>query len=310
MAPVREDARSPLTSVRRLMGAASMAMVVAMLAVGIACEDRNRGEGSPDLTTLERIRQAGAVPIGYANEAPYAYVDPETGAVTGESPEIARVILERMGLGRVEGVLTEFGSLIPALKADRFDLIAAGMYITPERCEQIAFSNPTYGIGQAFLVKEGNPLDLHGYEDIAAHARARLGVVAGGVELGYARALEIPDGRIVVLPDAPSAVAAVQAGRVDAYAGTSLTIRTMLGKAEGRGLEEAAPFTDPVIDGKRVIGYGAFGFRKEDRRLRDTFNRHLEAFIGTEEHLELVRRFGFTKADLPGEVAAEELCRS
>ena len=35
-----------------------------------------------------------------------------------------------MGINQVEGVLTEFGSLIPGLQARRFDIIAAGMYVT------------------------------------------------------------------------------------------------------------------------------------------------------------------------------------
>jgi hypothetical protein len=35
----------------------------------------------------------------------------------------------------------------------------------------------------------------------------------------------------------------------------------------------------------------------------------LKQFIGTSEHLALVRRFGITAADLPGEVTAKSLCR-
>jgi hypothetical protein len=78
---------------------------------------------------LLRIRRTGVVRIGYANEAPYGYLDTETGEITGEAPEIAKVILRRLGARRIDAVMTEFGSLIPGLKANRFDLIAAGMYI-------------------------------------------------------------------------------------------------------------------------------------------------------------------------------------
>lgn len=263
-----------------------------------------------DTTTLQKIQKQGVVRIGYANEAPYAYVDEKTGRLTGEAPEIARVVLARMGVERVEGVLTEFGSLIPGLKAKRFDIIAAGMYILPKRCREIAFSNPTYKIGEAFLVKAGNPLDLHSYEDMAAHPDAVVGVVTGAVELAYARATGIDDERIAVLPDAPSAVASVQAGRIDAYAGTALTIQDMLNKAGDGGVERAEPFTDPVIEGETVIGYGAFGIRKADKALLEALNRRLEAFIGSDQHLELVRPFGFTDAELPGDASAVQLCHS
>ena len=106
-------------------------------------------------STLEAAKAAGKIRIGYANEAPFAYMDSQRAEVTGESVEIARVVLKRMGINQVEGVLTEFGSLIPGLQARRFDIIAAGM--SRERCGQAAFSNPTYGVSQAMLVKQGNP---------------------------------------------------------------------------------------------------------------------------------------------------------
>ena len=37
--------------------------------------------------------------------------------------------------------------------AGRFDIIAAGMYVTPERCRQVAFSEPTYAVGEGFVVE-------------------------------------------------------------------------------------------------------------------------------------------------------------
>lgn len=283
------------------LAALIMALAASALICGKSAEQRAEN-------TLERIRREGVARVGYANEAPYAYLDSESGRLTGEAPEIARTVLKRMGVDRVEGVLTEFGSLIPGLKAKRFDLIAAGMYITPQRCEEIAFSNPTYGIGEALVVKAGNPLNLHSYEDMARRPKARLGVVGGTVEHGYARDLGIPDERVVVFPDAPSALAGVEAGRVDAFAGTSLTIHDLLAKVRSKALERAEPFVDPTIGGKAVRGYGAFGFRREDAALLDAFNQRLAAFIGMPEHLELVRPFGFTRAELPGKVTAQALC--
>ncbi len=280
--------------------------VAALAALAMGCGDSSDRAGE---TTLDRIRREGVARVGYANEAPYAYMDSQTGRLTGEAPEVARVVLKRMGVDRVEGVLTEFGALIPGLKAKRFDLIAAGMYITPERCREIAFSNPTYGIGEAFAVRAGNPLGLHSYEDVKRHPKARLGVVAGTVERGYARDVGIPDERVTVFPGAPSALAGVESGRVDAFAGTSLTVRDLLGKAQAGSLEGANPFTDPVIGGRSIRGYGAFGFRREDTAFLREFNRHLGSFIGTQEHLSLVQPFGFTGAELPGGVTAEELCK-
>lgn len=266
------------------------------------------GESTPAMSTLERIQSEGKIRIGYANEAPYAYRDTTSGNLTGEAPEIARVILADMGVVEVEGVLTEFGSLIPGLNAGRFDVIAAGMYILPERCEQIDFSNPTYRIGEAFAVRTGNPLNLTSYEDLRDHPDAKIGVVSGAIERTYARDIGIPEDRIVVFPDAPSALAGVKTGRVDAYAGTALTVQDLIDKDQSGTLERATPFTDPVIDGEMVSGYGAFGFRKGDDELRTAFNSGLATFIGSDAHLELVRPFGFTENELPGDVTSDVLC--
>jgi polar amino acid transport system substrate-binding protein len=259
------------------------------------------------LDTLERIRSTGVVRIGYANEAPYGYLDSASGKITGEAPEIADVILRRMGAQRVEPVVAEFGSLIPGLKARRFDVIAAGMYITPERAEEIDFSNPTYAIGESFLVLAGNPLDLHSFEDVVDSPTARLGVMGGSVEHGYAKTLGVPAKRIILFPDYPSALAGLKTGRVDALAATVLTADDLLRKSNDPGIERAHPFHDPIINGKQARGYGAFGFRKADSAFLNEFNRQLAAFIGTPEHLALVEPFGFTAEALPGDVTAAEL---
>ncbi|MGK7346364.1 MAG: ectoine/hydroxyectoine ABC transporter substrate-binding protein EhuB [Candidatus Nitrospinota bacterium M3_3B_026] len=282
---------------------ALLILLALFLAAGAGCQAREKEKGG----AYGRMLDSGVVRVGFANEAPYAFLD-EDGRLTGEAPEIIRAVMNELGVERVEGVLTEFGSLIPGLKAGRFDIIAAGMYITPERCRQIAFTNPTYRMGEAFLVRKGNPLDLHGYEDVKEKPAARLGVVAGAVELGYAIAVGVPRKRISVLPDAPSAVGALMADRIDAYAGTSLTVRDMYGKSEDADVEIAEPFTDPVIDGKTAAGYGAFGLRKEDGRLLKRINKTLDDFIGSERHRKLVAPFGFGEAQLPGDKTAAELC--
>lgn len=250
---------------------------------------------SPDVDhdALERVRRTGVLTIGYANEAPFAYLDPTTNQVTGEAVEVARAVARRLGIVRVEGVLTEFGALIPGLQAERYDLIAAGMYITASRATQVAFTDPTYVVSEGFLVPKGNPKKLHGYADVVDNREARLGVVAGAVEHGYARTLNVPEERIVVFPDNASGVAGLRAGRCDALALTSLTIRDLLQRGADQDMESATPFSDPVIDGKPVRGYGAFALRTTDLALCDAFNRELRSFLGSPDHAELIKPFGF-----------------
>jgi polar amino acid transport system substrate-binding protein len=253
-------------------------------------------------TTLERAKEQGYIRVGFANEAPYGYATPD-GKLTGESPEVVRAVLAKMGIEQVDGVLTEFGSLIPGLQAGRFDIIAAGMFVNPKRCEQVQFSEPTYGIGQAFLVAAGNPKGIADYGSIAADSALKLAVMSGAVEAGYARDSGVAEEQIVQLPDQSSLVAAVKAGRADAAALTALSIADMASKNEG--VESTKPFGE--VAGESVVGHGAVAFRKEDKDLYEAFNAELKNFIGSEEHLALVTPIGFGADYLPTKTTAE-LC--
>ncbi len=287
------------------MKAKMIASVFIVAAIALICSTSSCTQtGGP---TLERIKREGVIRVGFANDVPYAYMDAD-GRLTGEAPEVAQRVLSNMGIDEMEEVYTEFGSLIPDLKAGRFDMIAAGMFITPERCQEIAFSEPTYRVGQAFLVLAGNPKDLHSYEDVANSPDALLAVMAGAVEGNYARAVGVPESQIVTVPDPPTGLVAVKMGRADALALTSLAISKLVKTDADHQVEQAQPFTNPVIDGKAVLGYGAFGFRLEDSDLLQEFNGHLTDFVGTQEHLDIVRLFGFT--ELPGDVTADQLCKS
>jgi polar amino acid transport system substrate-binding protein len=253
----------------------------------------------------EKIAESGKVVIGIANEAPYGFTASD-GTVTGEAPEIAKHVLGEMGASEVEGVITEFGSLIPGLNAGRFDMIAAGMFLTPERCQQITFSEPTYGIGQAFLIQEGNPKDIHNYDDVAANSDVTLAVMGGAIEGQYAQQAGVPMSQLLVVPDRAAGTAAVEAGRADAFALTSLTIGDIVeARGEGSGLAKTDAFS--TVAGENVKGHGGFGFRNEDAEFVAEFNQKLTEFIGTEEHLALVEPFGFGKDELP-ELTRDELC--
>ena len=254
-------------------------------------------------TTLERAKAQGFIRVGFANEAPFGFATPD-GKLTGEAPEVAKAVLAKMGINQVDGVLTEFGSLIPGLKAGRFDIIAAGMFINPKRCKEIAFSEPSYGIGQAMLVKKGNPKGIKDYSTFKDNSALKLAVMAGAVEGGYAKDAGVAQEQLVILPDQSSLIAAVQSGRADAAALTALSIADMAKKADG--VESTTPFGE--VAGKSVKGHGGFGFRKEDTDLYEAFNKELKAFLGTPEHLALVTPLGFGKDYLPNKTTAE-LCK-
>jgi polar amino acid transport system substrate-binding protein len=257
---------------------------------------------------FEQALQNGTVRVGFANENPYAYTEPD-GTLTGEAVEVARAVLQNLGINEMEGVLTEFGSLIPGLQAGRFDIITAGMYVNPTRCEQVLFADPEYTIGEGLVVEAGNPLDLHSYEDVAANPEATVGTGAGYLEIDMMKTVGVAEDQIVTYPDDPSGMAGLQAGQIDAWTGTRPTLLKLLTVTGDAGFELADPFNQPVIDGKTSANFGAAAFRNEDQDFRQAFNQELQKLKDSGELLDLIGQFeGFDEAALPGETHAEDLC--
>jgi polar amino acid transport system substrate-binding protein len=286
-----------------LLLAAALVMLAGIAPTGAVVQAQDEGE-----STLERIQREGVVRVGFANENPYAYAELD-GTLSGEAVEVAREVFRRMGIDEMEGVLTEFGSLIPGLQAGRFDVITAGMYITPTRCEQILFADPEYTIGEAFIVEAGNPLDLHSYEDVAANADVTIGTGAGYLEFDYLLSVGVSEDQITTFPDDASGMAGLQAGQIDVWTGTAPTLAKLLETTGDDGFELADPFTQPIIDGSTVAGFGGAGFRLEDADFRDAFNAELQALKDEGELVNIIGQFeGFGPETLPGDMTAAELC--
>lgn len=259
-------------------------------------------------STLERVQREGVVRVGFANENPYAFARPD-GTLSGEAVETARTIFTELGIEEMEGVLTTFGSLIPGLQAGRFDVITAGMYINPDRCEQVLFADPEYTIGEALVVPAGNPQDLHSYEDIAANPDVTVGTGVGYLEEQYMLEVGVPADQITTFPDDPSGMAALQAGQIDAWTGTAPTLTKLLETTGDPNFELADPFTQPVIDGSTVAGFGAAGFRYEDLDFRNAFNAELQRLKDEGQLVDIIGQFeGFGEQTLPGDVRAQDLC--
>ncbi len=282
------------------LGLGLVALVVLLLVVfGEDIWNRNSND------TLAQARHAGVIRIGYAVEAPYAFLALD-GKVTGESPETASVIATRLGIARIEWRLAEFGDLIEGLEANQFDVIAAGMFITPERQQRVAFSAPTFQVRPGLLVRKGNPLALHSYSDLQQRTNVRIAVLTGSTEEKHLLELGVPLQRLLRSPDAASARAAVRSGDTDALALSAPTIRWMVAHPIAGRTEMAEPFEEAT--GTMVTQYalGGYAFRLSDRELRAAWDAELSRFIGSAEHQRLVSRFGFTAEELPGRVAAPD----
>jgi PAS domain S-box-containing protein len=179
---------------------------VALLLAGLGLD---RG-ATPDSGLGSRYPQG--LRLGYAVEAPYAFVD-STGRVTGAIPELAREVARRLGVP-VTFVQSDFGALLDQLEEGRYDVVAAGLFITPERARRVRFSVPSFQTTDAALVRRGNPKRLHSLDDVRA-AGATVVVLAASVEEVLARRAGIPPDRTIAVPDGAAARRALESGRAD-----------------------------------------------------------------------------------------------
>ncbi|MFF5024952.1 ectoine/hydroxyectoine ABC transporter substrate-binding protein EhuB [Streptomyces collinus] len=296
---IRPEHRHSRRSV--LTGVAALGALGALGAAGCTRVASASGENGGDL--LDRLRAQGVVRLGIAGEIPFGYIDRD-GRLTGEAPELAKTVFKRLGVARVQPVPTEFGSLIPGLNSQQFDVVAAGMYVNAERCRQVIFADPDYQMLDAFIVRKGNPKGLHSYRDVVAK-KAKFATGTGYAEIQYAVDAGYKESDILIVPDQVAGLNAVEAGRVDVFAGTALTVREV---ARRSGKAEATKPFAPLVKGKPHVDGGAFAFRPTETRLRDAFNVELRKLKKSGELFRILRPFGFTEAEMT-DMTAKELCR-
>ncbi len=261
-------------------------------------DDTDDTEGGGGEATSERIAelQENGITIGIANEVPFGYVG-DDGEATGIAPDVARAVLSELGIEEVDAQVVEFGQLIGGLQAGQYDMIAAGMYITPERAAQISFTDPDYCVAESFAVAEGNPEGIETYQSFVENPDLVLAVAAGTVEVGYAEDAGVPASQMQEFADIDSMYAALEADEVDAASGTAATVANQV--ATRSGLESVEPFFPVTAEGEQVLPCGGYGFRNDDQELRDAFNDQLNAFREDGTTMEIITAYDdFSESDV------------
>jgi len=259
------------------------------------------GEGG----TLQRIRDAGTINIGIAGEVPYGFT--ENDEVTGEAPEVAKAVFKALGIDNVEATQVEFNQLIPSLNASRYDMVAAGMAIRPDRCENAQFSAVDYVTPTALLVPKGNPQQITDFDTLKAKGQG-LAVLSGTIEEEVAEALGIEN--LQPFDGQPELLQALLDQRAYAGALTDISLRRMLEDNPTAPLEVTEGFV-PSVDGKEQIQAGGFVFRTGDEDLVEAFNTELRKLQDSGEWLRIVEPFGFTEDNqVPDDVTTEQLCEA
>jgi polar amino acid transport system substrate-binding protein len=194
--------------------------------------------------------------------APWNFLN-DAGEPAGYEIDLGNAICEQAGL-TCEWVINDWDSIIPNLLAGNYDLIMAGMSITPERQETIAFTQNYFPADPSrFVAAAGAGIDP------SSLSGARVGVQSGTIQADYAEENLGADNTVVTFATADQAMADLAAGNLD----------TIL--ADGAYLEPVVTASSGAIEfvGEDVLigeGVGA-GLRQEDTELQATLDEALTA---------------------------------
>ena len=219
-----------------------------------------------------------------AGYAPFEYKMPD-GSIAGFDIDIGNELCKRIN-AKCVWVENDFDSLIPALKAKKFDAILSSMSMTEQRMQEIEFSDKVYNSPTRMIAKAGSPL-LPTPESLKGK---RVGVQQGTMQESYAKALWAPKGVEVVSYQSQELVYPdLISGRLDAGFQDSVAASDgFLKKPQGKGYAFAGP---EVFDAK-LLGTGTgIGMRKGDKDLKELINKALAAMIKDGSYDKIAKKF-------------------
>lgn len=223
--------------------------------------------------------------------APWNFTTPD-GKPAGLEIDLANDLCARMQV-KCTIVMQNWDGLIPSLQVGKFDVIMAGMFITPKRLETIDFTQP-YAVDPASfavakdseLGKLGLSADKFRLEDEAASQAAIDGLkpMLKGKVIGvqaattmqdflktyFADTVEIREYKTTEQHDLDLA-----AGRIDGIFAQQTALATTLNRPEFSDFTLAGP---GFVGGIFGMGTGA-GLRKTDTKLKEMMNAALDAAI-------------------------------
>jgi His/Glu/Gln/Arg/opine family amino acid ABC transporter permease subunit len=159
-------------------------------------------------STIDRP-SSGALRVGTEGVyAPFSYHDPATGQLTGVDIDVARAVGDRLGV-KVEFVETPWDSIFAALQANRFDVVANEVTITPERRLNYGLSEP-YSVGEGVIVARANDTSITSLTDLKGK------VAAESMTSNWAQLARDAGAKVEPVENFSQAIKLLNQGRVDA----------------------------------------------------------------------------------------------
>lgn len=211
-----------------------------------------------------------------ASFPPYEYWDGDQ--MVGIDVEIAEAVCAEMGY-ELDKLDMDFNAIINAVTSGKADFGMAGMTVTEERQQSVAFSI-SYATGvQSIIVKEGSPITS--YDDLAAEgATYKVGVQMATTGHIYAED-EFGVERVVLFDNGNDATMALKNGKVDCVIIDNEPAKAYVAANEGL----------VILDSAYAVEDYAACFAKDNTELVDKFNAALQTLIDNGTVAEIVGKY-------------------
>ena len=246
---------------KKLMSLALGAMMMLSLLTGCGSktEDSAPADSTPAEETpaesaaaaslLEKVKTSGKLVVGTeAQYAPYEFKDLNA-SFAGCDMWLAQQIADHLGV-ELEVVEMSFDGIIPAVKSGQVDLGIAAFTKTPERAEEIDFSDLYEKSAQLLIVKAGNA-DLYSTKE--SLAGQKVGAQKGTIQSQLIQTA-LPDSELFELEKYPALALEVQNGNIAGLVVDQAVGESLIATSNG-GLEVSnfAFTSEEAAFGKAVV---------------------------------------------------------
>jgi polar amino acid transport system substrate-binding protein len=241
-----------------LVGAFSNAPIVS----AVSARSTHASQASSD--TLATIQKRGTIRVGVALNAPWVLRDKDQQWI-GLDIDLARQFAQDMRW-QIELVPTAWATAIDDLRAGHFDLLAAGLSVTPQRALLLKYSHPygNFSLGLVVNRKSLGKDDLLTLETGAG--KHKIGVLSGTVTASTAKEY-LGNSDLLEVNDENKAIQDLRSGALD-----GLIAEQPLPDALAQAYADQLRTLDVSAYGKTAH---AFAVRKEDQNLLDVVNAWL-----------------------------------
>jgi len=188
------------------------------------------------------------------------------GSLVGFDIDIGNAICTQLK-AKCVWVESAWDSVIPGLKAKKFDGILSSMSVTEKRLQQIDFSDKIYHTPSSLVAKKGSDIQ----PVVESLKGRRIGVEMGSTQEAFAKANWEPNGVVVMSYQNQDLVYQdLLSGRLDAA--LQDTVQADMGFLKTEQGRDFA-FAGAAVHDTKTLGVGAsIGLRKDDTELKKAIN--------------------------------------